>query len=173
MRPCGGFSPDMMNFANSTNVYKIWADMIAFDKSDYPHGEHAFCGFCGLRDSKSHALTHDEIMAKYGSSMKMVERIPEALSGAMGNMMYVANFPTEEELWSFYKTLTASSKEELEKLSDEKAEADVKAEETVETEVPVTVDEPKAEAPKAATAAKTTKAKTTRKTTKRTSRAKK
>ncbi len=173
MRPCGGFSPDMMNFANSTNVYKIWADMIAFDKSDYPHGEHAFCGFCGLRDSKSHALTHDEIMAKYGSSMKMVERIPKALSGAMGNMMYVANFPTEEELWSFYKTLTASSKEELEKLSDEKAEADVKAEETVETEVPVTVDEPKAEAPKAATAAKTTKAKTTRKTTKRTSRAKK
>ncbi|MCI5957255.1 MAG: carbamoylphosphate synthase large subunit, partial [Clostridiales bacterium] len=30
MRPCGGFSPDMMNYANSTNVYKIWADMIAF-----------------------------------------------------------------------------------------------------------------------------------------------
>ncbi|MDD5897009.1 MAG: ATP-grasp domain-containing protein, partial [Clostridia bacterium] len=29
MRPCGGFSPDMMNFANSTDVYKIWADMIA------------------------------------------------------------------------------------------------------------------------------------------------
>lgn len=157
----------MMNFANSTNVYKIWADMIAFDKSDYPHGEHAFCGFCGLRDSKSHALTHDEIMAKYGSSMKMVERIPEALSGAMGNMMYVANFPTEEELWSFYKTLTASSKEELEKLSDEKAEEEVK------TEVPVVTEEPKAEAPKATTAAKTTKAKTTRKTTKRTSRAKK
>ena len=27
MRPCGGFTPDMINFALSTNVYKIWADM--------------------------------------------------------------------------------------------------------------------------------------------------
>ena len=32
MRPCGGFTPDMMNFAHSTNVYKIWADMIALDR---------------------------------------------------------------------------------------------------------------------------------------------
>ena len=24
MRPCGGFTPDMINFARSTNVYKIW-----------------------------------------------------------------------------------------------------------------------------------------------------
>ena len=26
MRPCGGFTPDMINFSRSTNVYKIWAD---------------------------------------------------------------------------------------------------------------------------------------------------
>ncbi len=159
MRPCGGFSPDMMNFANSTNVYKIWADMIAFDKSDFPHGEHAFCGYCGLRDSKSHAMSHDEIMAKYGSNMKMVGKIPEALSGAMGNSMYVATFPTEEELWNFYKELTASDKEELnavieaENAEEEKSKAEPKAEET---------------APKAAKTCKTTRTKTakTAKTTK-------
>ena len=34
MRPCGGFTPDMINFARSTNVYKIWADMIAFGGTD-------------------------------------------------------------------------------------------------------------------------------------------
>ena len=34
MRPSGGFTPDMINFAHSTNVYKIWADMIAFDKTE-------------------------------------------------------------------------------------------------------------------------------------------
>ena len=36
MRPCGGFTPDMINFARSTNVYKIWADMIAFGGTDMP-----------------------------------------------------------------------------------------------------------------------------------------
>src|SRR5699024_749527 len=34
MRPCGGFTPDMMDFAGTTDVYKIWADMIAYDRTD-------------------------------------------------------------------------------------------------------------------------------------------
>ena len=102
MRPCGGFSPDMMNYANSTDVYKIWADMIAFDRSTMPEGEHAFCAFAGRRDGKNFVMDHDAIMAKYGAQMKMVDRIPDALSGAMGNQMYVANFSTKEEMDAFY-----------------------------------------------------------------------
>ncbi len=103
MRPCGGFTPDMMNFANSTNVYKIWADMIAFDSSMYPVGEHYYCAFAGRRDGKNFVYSHDELMAKYGENMKMVDRIPDALAGAMGNQMYVATFSTKEEMDAFYK----------------------------------------------------------------------
>ena len=102
MRPCGGFTPDMINFAHSTNVYKIWADMIAFGQSTMPVGEHAFCAFAGRRDGMNFVLGHQEIMDKYGAQMKMVERIPDALAGAMGNQMYVAIFPTQEEMDRFY-----------------------------------------------------------------------
>ena len=102
MRPCGGFSPDMMNFANSTDVYKIWADMIAFDRSTKPTGEHFFCAFAGRRDGKPFQLSNEELSAKYAAQMRMQERIPDALSGAMGNQMYVANFSTKEEMDQFY-----------------------------------------------------------------------
>ena len=102
MRPCGGFSPDMMNFANSTDVYKIWADMIAFDRSTKPQGAHAYCAFAGRRDGKPFRLAHEELAAKYAAQMRMMERIPDALSGAMGNQMYVAVFPTKKELNAFY-----------------------------------------------------------------------
>ena len=105
MRPCGGFSPDMMNFANSTDVYKIWADMIAFDQSTKPVGERAYCAFAGLRDGKNFVMTRDDIMAKYGSNMRMEARIPDVLSGAMGNQMYVANFNTKEEMDQFYQDI--------------------------------------------------------------------
>jgi len=105
MRPCGGFSPDMMNFANSTNVYKIWADMIAFDHSTLDTGEHAFCAYAGRRDGKDFALSHEDILEKYGENMKMVGRIPDVLSDAMGNQMYVAAFKTKKELDSFYKNV--------------------------------------------------------------------
>ena len=107
MRPCGGFTPDMINFAHSTDVYKIWADMIAFDQSTMPVGEHKFCAFAGLRDGKNFVMSHDDIMNKYGAQMKMVERIPEVLSGAMGNQMYVATFATREEMDQFYADVTA------------------------------------------------------------------
>ena len=105
MRPCGGFSPDMMNFANSTNVYKIWADMIAFDKSTLEDGEHAFCAYAGRRDGKNFAMDHEAIMEKYGESMKMVGRIPDVLADAMGNQMYVATFPTKQKLDAFYRNV--------------------------------------------------------------------
>ncbi len=102
MRPCGGFSPDMMNYANSTNVYKIWADMVAFNHSTLPAGERRYCAYAGRRDGKRFALSHDELMQKYAPHIKMAERIPDALSGAMGNQMYVAVFDTKAAMDAFY-----------------------------------------------------------------------
>ena len=105
MRPCGGYTPDMYDFAYETDVYKIWADMIAFDESTKPLGKRHFCAFCGRRDGKAYAMEHEAIMERYGQNIKMAGRIPDALSGAMGNDMYIANFETEDALWTFYRDL--------------------------------------------------------------------
>ena len=109
MRPCGGFTPDMINFARSTNVYKIWADMIAFGGTDMPVGEHFYCPFAGRRDGKHFVYSHEQIMQKYQQNMRMVDRIPDALSGAMGNQMYVATFSTREEMEQFYSDVLATT----------------------------------------------------------------
>jgi len=107
MRPSGGYSPDMYNFANEVDVYKIWADMVAFDKSTVPMDRpHHYCAFAGRRDGKNFKMDHDAIMAKYGANMKMHGRIPDALSGAMANQMYMSIFETEEEMNQYYRDLT-------------------------------------------------------------------
>ena len=102
MRPCGGISPDMMNYANSTDVYKIWADMIAFDHSDKGVGERGYCAFCGRRDGHHFVLDHDALMAKYTGAIRVAGRVPDALSGAMGNQMYLGVFPSKEAMDDFY-----------------------------------------------------------------------
>ncbi len=102
MRPSGGFTPDMINFAHGTNVYKVWADMVAFNGTDVPQRDHYFCGYAGRRDGKNFAMSHEDIMAKYGANMKLVGRIPDVLAGAMGNQMYIGVFPTQEDLDQFY-----------------------------------------------------------------------
>ena len=105
MRPSGGVTPDMINYARDTSVYKIWADMIAYNSSLRPLGEHKFCAFGGRWDGKNYKLNHDAIRSKYAHQMRMQERVPEALSGAMGHNMYVACFRTQEELDEFYRDL--------------------------------------------------------------------
>ena len=105
MRPAGGYTPDMYNFAYETDVYKIWADMIAFNKSTKPLGGSHNCAFVGRRDGKSFVMDHNAIMEKYGSKMKMTGRLPDALASAMGNVMYIANLDTDEELNAFFRDL--------------------------------------------------------------------
>ena len=102
MRPCGGYSPDMFNFANSTNVYKIWADMVAFDRSYVPVGEHYYCVFVGRRDGKNFVYSHEDILAKYGDRLRLVSRLPDALAQTMGNQVYICNCSTQEEVDEFY-----------------------------------------------------------------------
>lgn len=103
MRPSGGFTPDMINFAHSTDVYKIWADMIAFDETTMPAGASAYCAFVGRRDGKDYVLDDAALSGKYSKQICMEDRMPDALSGAMGNRMYIATFSTEKQMAAFYK----------------------------------------------------------------------
>ncbi|MGN1372430.1 MAG: acetyl-CoA carboxylase biotin carboxylase subunit family protein [Candidatus Coproplasma sp.] len=107
MRPSGGISPDMMNYANSTDVYKIWADMIAYDSTLVVTGEKYYCAFCGRRDGKNYMYMEQDIRDKFGYSLKAVGRVPKALSGAMGDTMFLATFKTKEEMDEYYKELLA------------------------------------------------------------------
>lgn len=108
MRPAGGYTPEMYNYSQETDVYKIWADMVAFDRDTKGTGNHHYCAFYGRRDGRRYQLDDYEVMMKYGQKMVMWGRIPDALSGAMANQMYVANFDTEEEMFAFYDDLAAT-----------------------------------------------------------------
>ena len=104
MRPGGGYMPDMMDFAHSTDVYQLWADMICYDERRLPENpDQQYCVFFGQRDHFHYVHSQQDIMAKYGSRIKMNERMPEVLSTAMGNQMYTALLPTKEDMDEFVK----------------------------------------------------------------------
>ena len=104
MRPGGGYMPDMMDFAHSTDVYQLWADMICFDERRLPENpDQQYCVFFGQRDHFHYLHSQQDIMAKYGSRIKMNERMPEVLSTAMGNQMYTALLPTKEDMDEFVR----------------------------------------------------------------------
>lgn len=108
MRPSGGYSPDMYDYSAETDVYKIWADMVAFDRCTLSiPDKHHYCAYCGRRDTGTFVLNHDAIMAKYAGAIKLYDRIPDALADAMGNQMYIAVFDSEAEMQQYYRDLLA------------------------------------------------------------------
>lgn len=102
MRPPGGYTPDMMNYANDWDVYRIWADMVCDDTTAVDTSERLYiCVFASRRDAHTYRHTHQEILNIYRDFIVMEERMPEALSDAMGNQMYTARFKTMEEVKAF------------------------------------------------------------------------
>ena len=107
MRPAGGYTPDMMNYAHSTDVYTIWADMVTADKRLLPEsGDDHWCVYYGRRDSHTYAHSHEDIWARYGSQIAMCDRIPAAIAPDLGDQMYMAHVRSEEELQEYLKYLS-------------------------------------------------------------------
>lgn len=105
MRPSGGISPSMMNYANGTDVYKIWADMIAFDSTQKGCSNSQFCVFAGRRDHRRYVLSRDDVLRIYGGCIREAERVDPALATDMGDYMFLACFDTQEELEAFIKAV--------------------------------------------------------------------
>lgn len=102
MRPAGGYTPDMMNFAHSVDVYQIWADMVTKGRRFVPEpGKEYFCAYASRKDGKHYVHTHEEILERYGNVMMMCERMPEMMVRTMGNQMYTVRLEEEQQVLEF------------------------------------------------------------------------
>ena len=106
MRPPGGYTPDMMNFAHSTDVFQLWADMVAFNEARKPQGEQFYCAYAGRRDGHTYKHTHQEILDKYGSVMSMCERVPDALADDLCNQAYIVRLKEKKDIDTFFQYVT-------------------------------------------------------------------
>ena len=105
MRPAGGYTPDMINFANSVDCYQIWADMVCYDevRNLDLNGPKYYCVYASRRDCHTYKHSHEQIMARYGSRMKMCDELPLALRLDMGDRMYTVNLRTSAERDAFIR----------------------------------------------------------------------
>ena len=112
LRPPRGYAVDMMNFAHSTDAYKIWADMVTINKCIVPRrSDHRFCVFAGRRSRHAYLHSHAEIIERYKSNLVLQEAIPANLHAQMGNYMFAARMKTKEEATEFIRYVQAQFSE--------------------------------------------------------------
>ncbi len=102
MRAPGGYTPDLINFANSTNCYQIWADGFAFDENhqDMTHKKY-YAGCASRRDGNQYFYSDEDIYRTFKNNLCFAGRYPDVFSGAMGNSFYMAKFENEKDLFVF------------------------------------------------------------------------
>lgn len=113
MRPSGGPTPDMINFAYSTDCYQHFADMMVFDRLMHVgKSTPCFCAYVGRWKEVAYAHSHREILEQFKDSLKIAEELPEVLAHGMGNHMYLAKLESKEEMDEFFRYTLATIQEE-------------------------------------------------------------
>lgn len=104
MRPPGGFTTDMFNYANDINIYQEWTNIIMHNKFNAHYDRKYHCCYIGRKLSKQYLHTHDEILSRYYENIVMNAEMSGVFSPALGNYFYMVrheDFDTILEMISF------------------------------------------------------------------------
>jgi len=89
MRPPGGFTTDMFNYACDIDVYLAWANMVLNGTTQLDYERKYFICFVSRKYNKNYLLTHDQILEDYRDLVVYSDNLADALSRALGNYGYL------------------------------------------------------------------------------------
>ncbi len=93
MRPAGGYTPDLIDFACSVSCYEIYADVVTYDKNLQDLTKTQYYAFASARkDAIKYVHTREEILARFKNELCMTGRYPPHLAVAMGDEFFYAKF---------------------------------------------------------------------------------
>jgi biotin carboxylase len=89
MRPPGGFTTDMFNFACDFDIYQEWASVVLNNRMTGPYVRKYHVCYVGRKFTKKYVLTHSDVIRKYASLLVHHDHIAGVLSPALGNYAYI------------------------------------------------------------------------------------
>jgi len=98
MRPPGGLTTDMFNYANDIDIYHEWANVVVNNRFDSRFSWPYYCGYIGRKSNKPYAHSHKEILARFGQRIVHHEPISGVFSAALGDYGYLVRSPDLDEI---------------------------------------------------------------------------
>ena len=99
VRPPGGFTTDMMNFACDFDVYSLWAAVIVGDPlEDFSYERKFHTGHAGRRRERAYAHPPESLADALGGTLVRVLPIPAAFATTMGDTAYLLRHPRLQTL---------------------------------------------------------------------------
>ncbi len=89
MRPPGGFTTDMFNYACDIDVYRIWAELLVLGKTTVAFERKYHCCYASRKTEIAYAHSHEDILARLGTHICQVARVPGVFASALGDVGYI------------------------------------------------------------------------------------
>jgi biotin carboxylase len=98
MRPPGGLTMDMFNYANDIDLYREWANLVVFDSFTSEYSRPYHCCYVGRRFRNQYVHSHEEVMATLGHLIPYHEPINSTFGQALGDYGYLTRSPDLNEI---------------------------------------------------------------------------
>jgi len=89
LRPPGGLTVDMFNFANDFDLYYQWANVALFNRFSAATNRPYHTCFAGRKNQNHYSLSHQEILSVMGSQLVHHEPITPVFRNAIGDYGYI------------------------------------------------------------------------------------
>jgi hypothetical protein len=107
IRPPGGLTTDMFNYANDINIYREWANLITFNRFVATYSRPYHCCYVGRKFNRSYRYTHEQVVATLGPALVDHEPISGIFSAALGDYGYLVRSPEFSEITSMIQYIQA------------------------------------------------------------------
>jgi hypothetical protein len=98
IRPPGGLTVDMFNYANDVDVYKLWAELLVTGKFNAVCERPYFVLYSGRKNHLDYALSNSDVNAQFSSLICHQERIMDVFAPAIGNYGFLLRHKDLEPL---------------------------------------------------------------------------
>ncbi|HNX74640.1 MAG TPA: carboxylate--amine ligase [Candidatus Rifleibacterium sp.] len=99
-RPPGGYTVDLMNYANDVNVYQEWANVIADNRFYAKFERRYFAAHIARKAGKNYLHATDEIFARFGEKIADHTAVPLVFAEVMGNEAFLVRSPDEQDIFA-------------------------------------------------------------------------
>lgn len=98
MRPPGGLTTDMWNYANDIDIYRGYAEIVTDNRFETPEIPPYYCAYFSRRQGRAYCRSHEEILAAFPRQIVSHAPISGVFAAALGDYGYLGRSPHLEEL---------------------------------------------------------------------------
>jgi hypothetical protein len=98
MRPPGGWTVDMFNFANDIDLYREWANVVVNGRFDAIITRPFNVVYVSRRDGKPYVMLHQDVLREFGHLIVKEGRMDPVLATAMGDQGFILRHADAEPL---------------------------------------------------------------------------